>query len=378
MILRIICLLLILFGGATRHIGGSVDEPEISTLTRPDIFLIGVANGGTLPLNALMRQNPQICSYDTAEKHFFDSEEQWRKGFRYYEELYSACSDDELVIDSTPVFHFQGVPARLDAAYTPSELVKKRFILILREPVSREFSAFQHRMQACINYVTKSILIGTKTVMDRARHSCSNILHFHHNDRIDEYTPSTFREFYENGHMNLQDGEYESHLRNWLQSINRAQIFILNMDTLLANTSDTMIRLRIFLGLKQGWVVRQGKVDVPLPLPRVEENFQIKSILDCETYDQLWGYYADKNQRLLNLIDTKFKPIVEPRFVQFEKPKGACVTKEMERLRMCYAKLQRDVDCTLTHGQWTFGYNLAYKFAPVMSKNLRYSCNITN
>jgi Sulfotransferase domain len=86
------------------------------------------------------------------------------------------------------------------------------------------------------------------------------------------------REYFQAQRVSWSDGEYAQHLRRWLKDVRRSQLFILSMQTLLRNTTDTMQRLQHFLGLEQGW----GDNVV---LPHDNDSAHLNALLDCATYD---------------------------------------------------------------------------------------------
>ena len=44
-------------------------------------------------------------------------------------------------------------------------------------------------------------------------------------------------------------GLYLDQIKNWLKYINRNQLFVMNFETLIVNTTDTMLRLSAFLNI---------------------------------------------------------------------------------------------------------------------------------
>ena len=75
------------------------------------------------------------------EKHFFGSDDLWSQGLGAYAAMFSSCPAGTHTLDSTPAYiRSAEVPVRLRLAYPAAELRRKKFILVLREPVSRDFS----------------------------------------------------------------------------------------------------------------------------------------------------------------------------------------------------------------------------------------------
>lgn len=132
----------------TRH--GQRVHASQQEVSQPDIFIIGVQKAGTTSLHDLMTSNPQICSKGEKEKHFFSDDAQWAKGMTFYKHLFAGCSTTEKTVDSN-LGSLPNVIERINSSYSPALLRAKKFILILREPVSRDFSWYGHRVRACLH-----------------------------------------------------------------------------------------------------------------------------------------------------------------------------------------------------------------------------------
>lgn len=250
------------------------------------------------------------------EKHFFEIDSEYAKGTSHYKKMYDMCKDRGLTIDSTPVFSYSYVPRRFVATFPSDVLKRKKFILILREPVSREFSYFEHRLRACQDFVTGA----SKEWVDFAITACSKVLRrFNATDKVHVWDPISFKEYNKKGHVTHEDGYYLQHLRNWSKFIKRDHLFILNMRTLLYNTSDSMNRIQKFLGISQSWPTNST-------LPMLNTSPESKPILDCSTFDDLKTRNNKHNEGLLRFIrDTQKWSKYEPYFPDFDDTRQKCV-----------------------------------------------------
>lgn len=296
-----------------------IDDVDLSTQTlRPDIFIIGVQKGGTTSLHDILLGNGEICGFGSKEKHFFDHNSLWFRGYDNYLSSFKKCTPGKITIDATPMFAVESVPKRIKETYSKSSLSKLKFILILREPISREFSAFQHRLRACSELIKETV-----PVYDRAfaNYSCSLV---HRNvssvNTSLAFDAIAFREYYQLGHLKIRDSDYIRHLNNWLSVIKRQQLFILNMKTMILNSSDTMQRLQVFLGIKTGWGSN-------VRFPRDNNSSDMNAILDCETFDELKALYWYQNytENLFAIVNSPLKPPSEPPFPEFEDTRIKCI-----------------------------------------------------
>jgi hypothetical protein len=106
---------------------------------RPDFAIIGAQKCGTTSLFSYLDEMPGFSGSQPKEVHYFDREDNFRKGDRWYEGHFLRRSrGNQLFFEASPTYLCrEHVPERLKA-YNPD----LRFILILREPISRAYSAW--------------------------------------------------------------------------------------------------------------------------------------------------------------------------------------------------------------------------------------------
>lgn len=126
------------------------------------------------------------------------------------------------------------------------------------------------------------------------------------------YVPLSFAQFYAAGRLTIRNGDYKYHLERWLKVIHRNQLMILNFQTLMENTTDTMFRIQEFLQLKVAW-----GPNVTLPHDN-ESSSKIAAHLECETFKNLTAQYSKANEGLLDIINHPQKPPEQPPFPSFE------------------------------------------------------------
>jgi len=308
-------------------------------MTVPDIFLIGAGKCGSTSLHDLIVQHSQICPSKVKEFHYFSGNEYTPKRKEWYEKQFtnrSNCAVGSYTIDGTPRYIRSTIaPQRIKEAYNEKELSKKKFILVLREPVSREFSWYRHRMRSCIPAMKKGIQRSKPAIV------ATNRTHVYTYDQIckDESCRAlgckkmpatlgllqypqkhlyTFDQYIQHTPSVLTDSAYAHQIRHWLKYIPRKQLFIINTETLQQNTTDTMHRLSIFLQFQSDW----GK---NVTLPHKNEN-RIEANLSCTSYDRLYLHYAPLNKALYRLLNSAGdKPHSEPPFPKFTNTRDICI-----------------------------------------------------
>lgn len=285
----------------------------LSDKSVPDFFVIGAQKAGTSSLNDLLWHHPNVC-YTVKEKHFFDVNNNFQKGYSAYAKMYDVCPQNKFVIDGTPMFQNNYVPGRLATTYSNAVLKQKKFILLLREPVSREFSLYEHKLRECDKLINRRRQVGAGIAF--AEISCHDVIKdFEHNRKV--FNPMSFREYYMSEKLVASASNYVLHLNNWLNHIDRRQIFIINMETLLVNTSSTMFRLSKFLNFSTSWGEN-------VTLPHDNDSSHVNAVLDCETYDQLHAYYQHVHKNLYELIRHGMRPQAEPPFFPFSSTREKC------------------------------------------------------
>ncbi len=119
----------------------------------PDFLIIGVQKGGTTSLWYHLKEHPQIQmspnfigknsigKINTKEVHFFDNPKQWGKGISWYKSLFNENS--QLQGEATPdyVSDFNAH----ERMY--KDVPNAKLIVILRNPIDRAYSAYNHQIQ---------------------------------------------------------------------------------------------------------------------------------------------------------------------------------------------------------------------------------------
>ena len=116
----------------------------------PSVFLIGSMKAGSTSLSKALVDHPNFCNDPIKEKHFFDHNSNYVGGVQWFMKRFptecTTTSVDYLTLDATPNYiRFNHVPGLMKEFYGPDELAKKKFILILRDPVSRLVMIIVHK-----------------------------------------------------------------------------------------------------------------------------------------------------------------------------------------------------------------------------------------
>lgn len=238
----------------------------------------------------------------------------------------------------------QEAPYLIQSSYTSNELAKKKFILILREPVSREFSWYKHRARSCVRVMEDAIhkykpeyitINNNETIFGYHRkylcadEACSQLGCTHMPISLESNPLQHLHTFTQYIHLRTeiyQNSLYIQQINNWLNVIDRKQLFIINADYMFHNITDTTTRLIQFLGLKHSFP--KGHI---IKLPEKNINDEIQVSIDCKDYDLLDAHYQPYNIELYNYINNNTinsineKSIYEPYFDIFINTRNKCV-----------------------------------------------------
>ena len=309
-----------------------------AALDVPGFFLLGVQKSSTTFISKLLIRNPSLCCGRAKEPHYFDSIEHYHNNSAKREELrgryiknFKKCplGGHNMTFDATPLTWL--MPHRIVEAYSPSQLAAKKFIVILRHPVDREYSWYNHQLRSCLHQMRTrpftdddkrhqiySELIGLKI--------CSKILNPEEMFMKYNTTASvlellalsnlkSFREYAIPPENLRGDSSYATILKKWLSIIRRDQLLVLNFRSSIDNITAVLNIVSEFLELKVPW-----KKD--FKVPSVVSSFVKGSKLDCETANALNGYFIRENSGLVEFINEDVsagpRPTAEPKFSPLE------------------------------------------------------------
>ncbi|WP_188111226.1 sulfotransferase family protein [Nocardioides antri] len=107
-----------------------------------DIVICGAQKSGTTYLAELLASQPGFYEPPIKEVFFFNAH--WQRGTAWYASHFQLQSSDALQIDASPAYMIHpAVPARIREVNPEARLV-----FILRDPVARAYSHYQHNRRA--------------------------------------------------------------------------------------------------------------------------------------------------------------------------------------------------------------------------------------
>eukprot|EP00531_Pseudo-nitzschia_arenysensis_P019505 CAMPEP_0116126296 /NCGR_PEP_ID=MMETSP0329-20121206/6260_1 /TAXON_ID=697910 /ORGANISM="Pseudo-nitzschia arenysensis, Strain B593" /LENGTH=328 /DNA_ID=CAMNT_0003620377 /DNA_START=84 /DNA_END=1070 /DNA_ORIENTATION=+ len=205
----------------------------------PPVLLIGVQKGGTTAIANWLFEGGYRRSrvfdnepfFAGKEPHFFDHEEEYEKGIEFYASRYETNPGEYAgpALDATPAT-FQN-PGRVFETYSKAganQINELKMIVILRDPVARELSLYNHKVNGFLTNPVKG-----EWYMAVGREDGSVI-------SFDEYVDKLYHKNY--------TSYYARHLSKWFNLFKRQQILVLAYEELKQDEKTARQRIVDFLG----------------------------------------------------------------------------------------------------------------------------------
>jgi hypothetical protein len=241
----------------------------------PDFLILGAQKAGTTALYAYLRWHPEITGPSFKEVSFFDRH--YAKGERWYR-AHMPVRRGSLVGEASPSYLFHPLaPERVSGM-----LPRARLIVLLRNPVDRAFSHYQHEV------ALGREPLSFEEALDREEERMQGEL-----DRMLR-DPSYFSLAWWN-YTYVARGRYAEQLERWFAAVPREQLLVLFTEELSADTAATYRRVLDFLG------VGARELD---SYPRIFDRDYAG--MNPGTRARLDKEFEDPNRRLASLLGRDF------------------------------------------------------------------------
>ncbi len=208
----------------------------------PNFICAGAQRSGTTSLYEILKLHPSISLSKTKEVHFFDKDENYKKGINWYEEFFH--NNGGICGELTPDYMlYNYVPERIKS--TLGSDVK--LIFLLRNPILRAYSQFNFHLSLGVEKDTDFINKINSEYIDLVN---SNYFNF--------YTPPYY----------ISRGLYFNQIKRFLKYFEKKNMhFILFEDLYGENYQFYINEIFTFLGIEK----------FNLNLPKKEESIKIPS-----------------------------------------------------------------------------------------------------
>jgi hypothetical protein len=285
----------------------------------PTVQLIGAQKAGTSAVADWLFEEGGFCrpqvfddepEFYSKEVHFFDSEWRYKQGLEFYAKRFQKCgAKNDLVcsIDATP----DTLPfaERVRSSYETAggdQAKTVKIIVILREPVSRELSLFNHLAFDCRRLTSPE----RSAWHSQATKEDGSVMSFDEFVR-DVSIPALARET--GPGRSSRHGLYATHLRKWFELFDRKQILVLGYDELKNHPQKLQERIQTFLGRGFPGGLRRSNSN--------DSQYKVQ-LPSYEAKETLLAAFAPLNKKLYELLESNPGPSMEqrpfPRFPESE------------------------------------------------------------
>jgi hypothetical protein len=213
----------------------NVRRPTSRIRGLPDLLIIGAQRGGTSSLYKYLGQHPDVRPSVRKETEYFSI--RYVEGHAWYRShfpirpLFSAGR--QLTFEATPDYMLHPLAAERAVKLVPDALI----IAMLRDPVARAYSQYQHNRR--LGHEDLSFEDAIATERERVQGDLERL-------RVDAtYPVRKLRRF---GYV--ERGKYEEQLMRWMSLFPRRRVHVVRSEDFFSSTSTVFEEILAFLGLR--------------------------------------------------------------------------------------------------------------------------------
>jgi len=198
----------------------------------PDFIIIGVMKGGTTSLYDYLNQHPDVQMSREKEVNYFSM--YYYRSKLFYKSFFSYKSENKMAGEASPFYFFHPqVPVRIKR-----DLPQAKIILILRDPVLRAYSQYNHikGVDSAANF-DEAIQLENKRVTKEMEKKAATEPY---------YANQSYLSF-----SYFSKGLYFKQLSNWLKHYKKEELLILKSEDLFENPKKELKKMYQYLGLKE-------------------------------------------------------------------------------------------------------------------------------
>ncbi|MGX1928072.1 sulfotransferase domain-containing protein [Flagellimonas sp. 2504JD4-2] len=186
-----------------------------------NFLTVGAAKSGTTTLHDILVQHPNIYLPDEKDFHFFDSEDNYGKGMKWYQKKFTQLTNEKIVGEvSATYLYSQQAASRIFECFGKDV----KIAVILRNPAKRAYSEYLHQKRT----LADEVLDLNKYYAEKGK--------------IDENMP-----LYSSI---IERGFYFKHLQKYIQLFGQKNVEVLFLENLSDSPDKEINKLLAFLGVE--------------------------------------------------------------------------------------------------------------------------------
>lgn len=259
----------------------------------PTFIVIGVQKGGTTSLHRYLLQHPKLISPKEKELHYFDTSPEVQKK-SYKNRFPIRFFRNYMSFESTPRYMY--FPSSAERIHNFDPNIK--FIVVLRDPVDRAFSAWNMYRQLSLN---------PKKVKEAMIHDTINkegklYTYFYKNEfpSFEKWIKFEIEELAKTDILEpsiVRRGYYKDQIENYLKYFKIDQFHFIDSEDLKHDTISVLNSIAGFLGISNFYSI---EIDLTKAHVRAYEK-----TIDDDVMEWLRNHYIEMNEGLEGLINKK-------------------------------------------------------------------------
>lgn len=246
----------------------------------PDFLIAGAMKAGTTSLFGYLDQHPHCSSPLKKEVNYFDTN--FSRGQRWYRMHFprrTAEMSNQLCYEASPYYMCDPrVPVRIK-----QELPGVKIVFLLRNPVDRAYSHYQHNVRRRREQLSFEEAIAVEP--DRLRGELERM------KEDDHYESQAYRHY-----SYLTRGNYAEQLAVWQSHFSEDRLLVLQAEVLFRNPQQALARTLLFLGLEPWEPDTFGNLNPG----------RYRAGMGSQVRTRLSAHFEQHNQRLFHLLGTTY------------------------------------------------------------------------
>lgn len=236
-------------------------------MSKVDFLIIGTQKGGTTALHNMLSLHPKVNLSSEKELHYFDNEKRYnsKELFEYHNHF--NFEEGCITGESTPAYlYYESCPQRI-WKYNPNI----KLIILLRNPIKRAYSHWNMNKK-----------------LDWVEGEFTDVF------TLEEASFKKSRPFQDKRHSYLERGYYTEQLRRYYRFFPKQNIHIVKSEDFFSNTSQELMSIYDFLGLKSNINIDFDEVNI--------HNRSYASKMSSKEFRQLKHIYKFEIKQLERML----------------------------------------------------------------------------